>query len=135
MSEGGAPEGEARRVSVYEFVGGTPFFVALVDRFYDGVVADDVLAALYPPDDLDGARHRLAGFLVQYWGGPADYSAARGHPRLRMRHFPFAIGPLERDRWLQHMRAAVAGADTIEEVKVMLLDYFEQAAASMQNQG
>lgn len=121
-------------MTVYEYVGGSPFFTALVDRFYDGVQGDDVLAPLYPSDDLDGARARLTGFLVQYWGGPDDYSQARGHPRLRMRHFPFAIGQVERDRWLHHMRHAVEEADTATEVKAILLEYFEQASTSMKNQ-
>ena len=62
---------------------------------------------LYPQDDWDGAEARLRGFLEQYWGGPTTYSQQRGHPRLRMRHAPFAIGPAERDAWLTHMRDAV----------------------------
>ena len=67
-----------------------------------------VLAPLYPEHpDFTGARHRLTMFLVQYWGGPADYSVERGHPALRMRHLPFAIGPAERDRWLLHMATAI----------------------------
>jgi len=121
-------------VTVHDFVGGAPFFVALVDRFYEGVMADPVLAPLYPPDDLAGAKHRLAGFLVQFWGGPDTYSQERGHPRLRMRHFPFAIGEDERDRWMRCMRAAVESAETAPEVKAMLLGYFENAATAMRNQ-
>ena len=72
-----------------------------------------MLAPLYPQDDWDGAETRLRGFLEQYWGGPTTYSQERGHPRLRMRHAPFAIGPAERDAWLAHMRDAVdsLGAD------------------------
>ena len=69
---------------------------------------DEVLLPLYPEQpDLTGARHRLTLFLAQYWGGPTTYMEERGHPRLRMRHFPFHVGPLERDRWLVHMAAAV----------------------------
>lgn len=120
--------------SVYAFVGGSAFFEALVERFYSGVMADPVLAPLYPPQDIAGAKARLGGFLVQYWGGPDIYSQERGHPRLRMRHGPFAIGPEQRDRWLVHMRAAVDGSDTAAEVKAALLDYFEHAATAMQNQ-
>ena len=70
-----------------------PFFESLVDRFYAGVASDPGLLRLYPePDDLSGARHRLTLFLAQYWGGPTTYNDERGHPRLRMRHVPFAIG-------------------------------------------
>ncbi len=88
--------------SVYDAVGGRPFFVDLVDGFYAGVSADVLLRPLYPEDLTDSRRH-LAGFLTQYWGGPSTYSDERGHPRLRMRHAPFAIGDAERDAWLRHM--------------------------------
>ena len=82
--------------TVYALVG-EQFFVELVERFYEGVAGDAVLRPLYPSQDFTDAKARLCGFLVQYWGGPADYSAARGHPRLRMRHGPFVIGPAQRD--------------------------------------
>jgi hemoglobin len=119
-------------------VGGMPFFEALVDAFYDGVVDDEVLLPLYPEQpDLTGARHRLTLFLAQYWGGPTTYMEERGHPRLRMRHFPFHVGPLERDRWLVHMAAAVervcaersAPAGVAEE----LMAYFVPAAEHLRN--
>jgi hemoglobin len=123
-----------QQVTVYEQVGGMPFFEALVNRFYDGVAGDPVLLAIYPePDDLGPARRRLTLFLAQYWGGPSDYSDERGHPRLRMRHAPFAIGGEERDRWLVHMRAAVASLDPPPEIERALLDYFAMAAESMRN--
>ena len=111
-----------------------PFFEALVDRFYEGVAGDPVLLALYPqPDDLAPARHRLTLFLAQYWGGPTTYDAERGHPRLRMRHAPFAIGPAERDRWLVQMRAAVAACAPPPDVGRRLVAYFEMAAEAMRN--
>jgi hemoglobin len=88
--------------SVYDTVGGRPFFVDLVDGFYAGVTADPLLRPLYP-EDLTESRRHLAGFLTQYWGGPTTYSDERGHPRLRMRHAPFTIGDAERDAWLRHM--------------------------------
>jgi hemoglobin len=121
-------------IDVYEAAGGMAFFVALVDRFYDGVAQDPELLALYPePQDLSNARHRLTLFLAQYWGGPPTYSEERGHPRLRMRHVPFAIGPQERDRWLFHMRAAVAAMEPAEAVADALERYFAFAAESMRN--
>jgi hemoglobin len=127
---------EVPEVSVYEAAGGMPFFVALVDAFYEGVAHDPVLLALYPePDDLGPARNRLTLFLAQYWGGPTTYSDERGHPRLRMRHAPFPIGSDARDRWLRHMRAAVAAVDAPPEVSRALLDYFDAAAPAMENQG
>ena len=113
-----------------------PFFVALVDAFYDGVAADPQLLAIYPdPDDLGPARRRLTLFLAQYWGGPTTYSDERGHPRLRMRHMPFVIGEAERDRWLLHMRAAVAAVEPPDEIARALLDSFTMAADAMRNTG
>jgi len=124
---------EAR--TLYDTVGGTDFFTRLVDRFYDGIAMDPLLRPLYPdPDpDLAGPRRRLTLFLVQYWGGPDTYSRERGHPRLRMRHAPFAIGPAERDRWLSHMRAAVVESGAPPEVQAALIGYFEPAAEAMRN--
>lgn len=120
--------------SVYEAAGGESFFRGLVDRFYEGVAGDPVLLALYPePTDLVAARHRLALFLIQYWGGPTTYGDERGHPRLRMRHAPFAIGPDERDRWLRHMRAAVDAMAPEPAVRHALDDYFAMAAEAMRN--
>jgi Truncated hemoglobins len=120
--------------TVFDAAGGLPFFVSLVDRFYEGVAHDPGLLALYPePDDLSGARHRLSLFLAQYWGGPSTYSDERGHPRLRMRHAPFAIGPDQRDRWLIHMRDAVEAVDPPAEIRAKLLEYFDFAAESMRN--
>ena len=122
------------QITVYEAAGGMPFFEALVDRFYEGVVNDPVLLRLYPePEDLSGARHRLTLFLAQYWGGPPTYGEERGHPRLRMRHAPFAIGPDERDRWLVHMRAAVASLAPEPVIREKLEEYFAFAAESMRN--
>jgi hemoglobin len=123
---------------LFERVGGEAFFVRLVDRFYDGVLVDPVLAPLYPPEDLDGARARLTGFLVQFWGGPDHYSQARGHPRLRMRHAPFAIGEAQRQAWLSHMDAAVSAAvadgDLDADDEASMRAYFERAAQHMVNQ-
>ena len=123
-----------QQTPVYEIVGGMPFFEALVDRFYRGVEGDPVLLRLYPePDDLSGARHRLTLFLAQYWGGPTTYSEERGHPRLRMRHVPFVIGPEERDHWLGHMRDAVAAMGPPQEAADAFERYFSFAAESMRN--
>ncbi len=95
----------------YDEVGGEPTFRALVQRFYAAVRTDPVLQPMYPQDDWEGAESRLRGFLEQYWGGPTTYSEQRGHPRLRMRHMPFTIGPIERDAWLKCMRLAVDDLD------------------------
>jgi hemoglobin len=117
----------------YDEVGGAPTFERLVARFYAGVRTDPVLAPLYPQDDWEGAEARLRGFLQQYWGGPRTYSEERGHPRLRMRHAPFAIGAVERDAWLTHMRDAVDSLELPAEQDATLWGYLEMAARSMQN--
>ncbi len=118
-------------------VGGMPFFERLVDAFYDGVRTDEVLLPLYPEQDLVGARHRLTLFLAQYWGGPTTYMEERGHPRLRMRHFPFLVGPLQRDRWLVHMAAAVEATCAVDAVPPgtaeELMAYFVSAAEHLRN--
>ena len=119
--------------SVYELAGGEPVFRLLVQRFYARVAADPVLRAVYPEEDLAAATERLTLFLVQYWGGPATYSEQRGHPRLRMRHQPFAIGQAERDAWLGHMTASVESLDLAPAVRKALLDYFETASTAMIN--
>ena len=119
--------------SLYQAAGGMAFFEALVDRFYDGVEADVNLRPIYPEPDLAGARHRLTLFLAQYWGGPRMYDDERGHPRLRMRHAPFPIGPAERDAWLGHMRAAIASTSPPPEVAARLHAYFDMAAEAMRN--
>jgi len=118
--------------TLYERVGGEPFFESLVDRFYASVESDAVLRPLYPAD-LGPPRRHLALFLAQYWGGPRTYSEERGHPRLRMRHFRFAIGPAEREAWLSHMAAAVAASTASSEDKATLMAYFETAATSLIN--
>lgn len=117
----------------YEQVGGGPFFARLVDAFYSGVEDDPVLRPLYPGSDLGPAAKRLRLFLEQYWGGPATYSEQRGHPRLRMRHRPFAIDGSARERWLAHMRAALDEQALTPELDALLWTYFESAADAMVN--
>jgi hemoglobin len=114
-------------------VGGAETFHGLVARFYAEVADDPVLRPLYPEEDLGPAEERLRMFLEQYWGGPRTYSDQRGHPRLRMRHAPFRIGPIERDAWLRCMRIAVDGAGLDDPHRAMLWQYLEMAAASMVN--
>ncbi|MGO9029879.1 MAG: globin [Acidimicrobiales bacterium] len=120
------------RATPYERWGGEPFFVALVDRFYDGVVADPLLRPMYP-EDLTESKAHLALFLAQYWGGPDRYNQQRGAPRLRMRHAPFVIGSAQAEAWLRHMTDAVhaGGLDPSDEEE--LLDYLSMAANSLIN--
>ena len=122
--------------SFFDDVGGHPTFRRLVDRFYQEVAVDPLLRPLYPEENLGPAAERLTLFLEQYWGGPRTYSDRRGHPRLRMRHAPFAIGVPERDAWLRAMRIAVADISetslTAEQTE-RLWAYLVMAADSMVN--
>lgn len=127
------PTPDRVRESFYDAVGGHATFERLVDRFYEGVAADPVLAPMYPEEDLGPARRRLTMFLEQYWGGPGTYSAERGHPRLRMRHAPFPVDTDARDRWLRHMRDAVDALDLPPLHHEVLWDYLERAAHSLVN--
>ena len=123
-------------VSLYQEVGGSDFFVELVNKFYEGVINDEVIISLYPDrNDLVGAKERLSLFLIQYWGGPTIYSDERGHPRLRQRHFPFAIGERERDHWLMHMQGAIDAMPTSDSVRTRLSEYMSNAAQHLVNTG
>jgi hemoglobin len=134
-------------MTLYEAVGGRATFELIAKVFYEGIAADEVLLPMYAgPDakpgdltaaDLAPAAERLQLFLEQYWGGPTDYQELRGHPRLRMRHMPYAINRDARDRWLKHMRAAVDAAVAAGLVAPLyeaeLWDYLERAATSLMN--
>jgi hemoglobin len=119
--------------SFYDAVGGEETFTRLVAAFYEGVADDPLLRPLYPDEDLGPAQERLTMFLVQYWGGPRTYSEERGHPRLRMRHANFAIGPNERDAWLRHMRDAVDTLGLPQQQEQELWAYLYQSAFALIN--
>lgn len=118
--------------SVYELLGGERPIAALVEAFYDAVAQDSVLRPMYP-EDLAEPRRRLFLFLVQFFGGPPDYSRERGHPRLRMRHFAFPIDQAARDIWLRHMLAAIESADIQEPARTRMSEYFERASTFLIN--
>jgi hemoglobin len=117
---------------MYERVGGEAFFEGLVDRFYAGVQTDPVLRPLYP-EDLSAPNEHLRLFLVQYWGGPRVYQEQRGHPRLRIRHAPFAIGRAERDAWLRLMLSSLAEAGIDPDDEAEMAEYFRSAATQLIN--
>jgi hemoglobin len=125
--------GERVGGNFFELIGGTATFKKLTDKFYEGVAKDDILLPMYPEDDLDGAADRLRMFLEQYWGGPTTYQETRGHPRLRMRHSPFKINPLARERWLHHMKVAVDSLELPELQQAELWGYLDRAATAMLN--
>jgi hemoglobin len=120
--------------TLYDQVGGQPFFERLVDNFYEAVERDELLRSMYP-DDLTESKQHLTLFLMQYWGGPTQYMQERGHPRLRMRHAPFRITKQARDAWIIAMNSALASVrhELNDEQFVELNSYFEMAATQMRN--
>ena len=118
--------------TLFDRVGGRPFFDQLVSDFYDAVDQEPLLRPLYP-DRLERSKVDLAEFLSQYWGGPQVYSERKGHPRLRMRHGRFAIGWDERQAWLRCMASAVEASGADSETRRQLLEYFDMAATHLVN--
>jgi hemoglobin len=121
--------------SLYGKFGGEEFFTKLVDAFYAEVPSEPLLAAMYPADDMVGANERLRLFLMQYWGGPTTYNETRGHPRLRMRHMPFAVDSAAKDAWMRIMSKAVKAQNLPSDLESELMQYFESTARFMINTG
>ena len=117
--------------SVYDLLGEEPLRL-MVEAFYARVQRDAILRPMYP-SDLTESKRRLYLFLLQFFGGPSHYSQERGHPRLRMRHFPFAIDRRARDHWLEHMNSAIDEAAIDEPARSMMRDYFERSSAFLIN--
>jgi hemoglobin len=117
----------------YEQIGGHETIARIVEVFYEGVATDEVLRPLYPDEDLAPAAARFTMFLVQYWGGPTTYSNQRGHPRLRMRHAPFAVTMEARDHWLRHFREGLDAVDLTPEQDAEFWAYVQHAATFMVN--
>lgn len=117
---------------IYSRIGQEQPFYDLVEAFYQGVETDLLLRPLYP-DDLTGAKRHLAWFFIQRFGGPTHYGDQRGHPRLRMRHVPFRIGPAESAAWLRHMSAAVEAVPELAPFREVLGRYFAESAAFLVN--
>lgn len=120
--------------SVYDRLGGPDPFWAIARAFYARVAADPdpAFRGMFPPA-MDEAIRNQAEFLIQYFGGPTTYSDRKGHPRLRMRHMPFAIDRGARDRWMEHMRGALADAGIQPPELAEMLAYFEHASTFLIN--
>jgi hemoglobin len=108
-------------------------FRLLTAAFYRQVPGDDILGRMYPRDDLAGAEQRLREFLIFRFGGPPRYIEDRGHPRLRMRHAPFAVNPAARDRWMLLMTRALEEVSFPPEVSRLLLEFFGSTATFLLN--
>lgn len=118
--------------TLHQHLGDAPF-VALVDAFYAGIPTDPILGPMYDLHDLDGARQRLAEFLIFRCGGPPRYIENRGHPMLRGRHAPFAIDLAARDRWVELMRGAFFVAGWSNDAEAVLRPFLESVATFLIN--
>ncbi len=128
---------ESGEVSAFDRVGGEPGTRALVDRFYDLMDLDAAYAGLRAlhPTTLDGSRDKLYWFLCGWLGGPSHYTDRFGHPMLRARHLPFAIGIKERDQWMACMRQAMAEVGLEADLATRLGESFHGTADWMRNKG
>ena len=126
------PVREASLDAIYATIG-EDGIARLTQAFYQQVATDDLLAPMYPKDDLQGSEQRLRDFLVYRFGGPQRYIEARGHPRLRMRHAPFPIDQAARDRWILLMDNALRTAALPADVAATLQDFFRQVATFLIN--
>ena len=108
-------------------------FARLVRAFYSQVPDDEVLGPMYPKHDLAGAEERLRDFLIGRFGGPPRYIEQRGHPRLRMRHMPFAIDQTARDRWMALMDRAINETQLPSDVASLLREFFHGTTTFLMN--
>ncbi len=122
--------------TVFEKIGGEAEVRALVDAFYDRMDREPAYAGIRAlhPATLDGSRDKFFWFLCGWMGGP-DYFVQRfGHPRLRARHLPFAIGIAERDQWLSCMQGAMQQRKLAPALQQHLLGALSGTADWMRNQ-
>ena len=126
---------EPQQASAYALLGGESKVFALVDHFYDLMDQTPEYYAIRKlhPASLDGSREKLKMYLSGWLGGPNLYIEQFGHPRLRARHLPFAIGINERDRWLACMFSAMEEIGVAEPLKTSLMESFYGAADWMRN--
>ena len=108
-------------------------FTRLTAAFYRRIPDDEILGPMYPGGDMAGAEERLRDFLIFRFGGPPAYLEKRGHPRLRMRHAPFAIGMEARNRWMEIMTSAMLETALPNEVNAVLWEFFNGTATFMMN--
>ena len=118
--------------SLHEMIGDDGF-TRLVSAFYRQIPGDDILAPIYPADDLAGAEQRLRDFLIFRFGGSPRYIEQRGHPRLRQRHLPFPVDQRARDRWMSLMERALAETQLPAQAGQMLGEFFSDTATFMMN--
>ena len=108
-------------------------FTKMVAAFYKRIVKDDLIGPMYPEDEIPQAEERLRDFLLFRFGGDPRYQAKRGHPRLRMRHAPFAIGEAEAVRWVELMDEAMNETNVPNSIQLELRSFFTTVAQNMKN--
>lgn len=118
--------------SVFEIVG-EDAIAQLTAAFYEQIPNDPILGPMYPADDWEGAEQRLRDFLIYRFGGPQRYIQERGHPRLRMRHFPFPINQAARDRWIELMNKAFDKVEMPEAGRGEMKKLFDHVATFLIN--
>ena len=109
-------------------------FTKMVAAFYKRIKTDDLIKPMYPEEDMAGSEERLRDFLLFRFGNDPRYQAKRGHPRLRMRHAPFAIGEAEVERWLKLMDEAMVETKVPASIQLELRSFFTMVANNMRNQ-
>lgn len=127
---------EPQSKTPFERVGGDAGVRGLVDRFYDLMDLEPAFAQIRAlhPQVLDGSRDKLYWFLSGWLGGPNLYVEQFGHPRLKMRHFPYAIGTVDRDQWLACMQQALQDSQVEAALATRLMESFFGTADWMRNQ-
>ena len=125
----------ATPATAFEWIGGEAAIRAMVDRFYDLMDLEPAYAQLRSlhPTPLDGSRDKLYWFLCGWMGGPQHYTERFGHPRLRARHMPYAIGVAERDQWMACMRQAMEEIEVPQGLRMGLTQAFQKTADWMRN--
>lgn len=126
-------DGMINEALIYATLGETGF-TRLTSAFYRRMRNDDLVGAMYPDDDWDGAEARLRDFLLFRFGADERYLVKRGHPRLRARHLPFRVGTVERDRWVELMQEAADEVIADDFIRESLMTFFAQVADFLRNQ-
>ena len=127
------PVREASSLDVIYATIGEEGITRITESFYQQVATDDLLAPMYPKDDLQGSEQRLRDFLVYRFGGPHRYIETRGHPRLRLRHAPFPVDQHARDRWISLMDNALQAVALPADITATLQDFFRHVATFLIN--
>ncbi|MDO8651877.1 MAG: group II truncated hemoglobin [Undibacterium sp.] len=129
------PLPEEEKSNLYQLIGGADKLREMVDRFYDLMELEPEFAGIRSmhPTPIDSSRDKLFWFLSGWMGGPDLYIQQFGHPRLRARHLPYAIGISERDQWLRCMAWAMQDVAIADGLQQHLMSSFYQTADWMRN--